>query len=778
MYILNKSEAIMKTLFITSVLVLSLFFIGCGVEEEGEKADTSTPPSSDTTTNGKNSIMLYVAGSDLEEDVKAASIDFNEILVGYNKLSSSEQNNLDIAIAFGGSRATGWTGIKYADIDCLAQDNKDGVYGNDTCYSYENINANMGDESTLKDFLNAASSMLANSKRSYLIFWNHGGAYKGICNDTNHKGDGLEIQELNNAMRDTNTKVDVIGMDACLMASIEAIRGVKDYADYYLASEETEPGHGWDYESVIPIIGKGTNQPLRTVGSDLVDSYIDSPKHNTGQVLTLSFLDLSQTENVVNKIDLLSRSLDADSDFRTIGLSAYEAQKFAIVNDDVDGWSIGLKSFSQNIGYMKSSIKEVSDELNRAIDSLVVYTRGKDAQADGITIYQPLYSKYWLRYSSISYTASPSWENLLSNFTVTKGADKQDPAINSEESCTNKSQDGFCLNITDNVALKSVESYGLLPLGDNTILLYTEILPSSGDTYFLPKFNDKWFYLCDGNSDTQCMFPSAFEIETPDTDTKIYVSMGQYNGKDATFIIKVKNDVVSMSAILDSDSDFSSKQQYMVKQGDSVRFDYIVVTSKGNVITSEGSSLTFSNTPTWSKIDLDANIEYYAAADDFNDHTTYSDSHFLEDTGGGTVPTLNIDTTSSQSRLSYLEGKTATFNYDYYGVAYNETIIFNTAAQYNSGLERYVITGARNQDTVYCFSDEEESDHIIINNVVYMYDCVSNFEGGAKDLFTFNINSNKTLSGYYEYIKSEDSSLNLYAEVKNPDSVLVSSSIE
>ncbi len=761
----------MKTLFLISVLLLSLSFVGCGSSSSSDAASTAS-------TN-KNFVMLYVAGSDLEENAQAASIDFDEIIVGYNRLSSSEKEDLGIVVAFGGARLNGWRGIRYADVDCLMDDSRDGVYGNDSCYDYKNSNANMGSADALRYFLDTYSSVTSSSERSYLIFWNHGGAYQGVCYDANKGDDRLEIHELDSAMRDTNVKVDVIGMDACLMANIEVLKGVKEYSDYYLASEESEPGHGWDYEDVVSIIGKGTNQPLSVVGAKLVDSYLDSPKHSYSEDLTLSFLDLSRVDDVVDKIESLTQALDAESDFKAIGLSANEAQKFGVSSGNKDGMIIDLKSFSQNIGLQKSSLKGLSDDLTLAVDSLVVYSRGKGIEAHGVTIYQPLYSRDWSNYNSLSYTASAGWQNLLSNFTVTKGADNQNPIINSEESCVNGSQEGFCLNISDNVALKSVESYGLLPFGDNYMLLYTEILSSSGDKYFLPKFNDKWLYLCDGDSQSQCVFPSAFEIESQDVNTKLYVSMGQYNGKDVSFIIKTQGGEVNMWAILDTDGSYASKQQYQVKQGDSVRFDYIVVTSNADITIINGDSLTFSDTPRWVKEDFNANIEYYASADDFNDNAVYSDSHFTETTGSGSSGTsVSVDTTSDQSRLSYLEGKTATFNYDYYGVAYSETIAFNEAPIYNTALEQYIIKGLRNNaEDIYCFSGEEESSHATVYGVVYMYDCPGFFADDSKDLFAFNVNSDQSLSGYYEYVHSGDSSLSLYDEIKTPDAELVSSSI-
>jgi hypothetical protein len=136
-----------------------------------------------------------------------------------------------------------------------------------------------------------------------------------------------------------------------------------------------------------------------------------------------------------------------------------------------------------------------------------------------------------------------------------------------------------------------------------------------------------------------------------------------------------------------------------------------------------------------------------------------------------------LDTISSQSRLSYLNGKTLYLNYNYLGLQdYNETISFTKAPSYSDYYGRYLIVGKRNNSTdINCFSDEKDSDHVVIDGTLYMYDCPDFFASGSKDLFAFNINADATLSGYYEYVQA---GLNAYEEISTPDAELSSSYIK
>ena len=45
-------------------------------------------------------------------------------------------------------------------------------------------------------------------------------------------------------------RLDLLGFDACLMATYEVASTLAPRADLLLASQEFEPGHGWDYTAL------------------------------------------------------------------------------------------------------------------------------------------------------------------------------------------------------------------------------------------------------------------------------------------------------------------------------------------------------------------------------------------------------------------------------------------------------------------------------------------------------------------------------------------------
>lgn len=107
---------------------------------------------------------------------------------------------------------------------------------------------------TVLNFVNhALADCIANEAEEYMIvFSSHGGGFEGFGTD-DHPGRLLYQTNSNitGALRsalDSNLgeeyKFDVIGFDACLMQSFNAADDYSAVGQYYLASEEIEPGHG------------------------------------------------------------------------------------------------------------------------------------------------------------------------------------------------------------------------------------------------------------------------------------------------------------------------------------------------------------------------------------------------------------------------------------------------------------------------------------------------------------------------------------------------------
>lgn len=303
---------------------------------------------------GKRLLAIYIVGSDLEGYDSAGTEDFDELVEGYNALT--DKDRLEVVVAFGGADKNGWKGMKIADMSNILADSQDGAYGNESsagAYLYRADGAHMGDQSSLKLFLDYLRDGYSSYESKFLVFWDHGNSYKEFGNDQNFNMDGLSMSELDGALRESQISgFDLIGFDACLMATMEVAKVIKTYANYMIASEETEPGHGWMWTEVIKQYAQRDNVVEAATG--IIDNFVQNVHQYESTGKTLSLLDLSRYDDVVASIDAVTstfaRELLSDRDYSDSMIhGATRAQSYGKEERSNIRASIDLKHFAQTV---------------------------------------------------------------------------------------------------------------------------------------------------------------------------------------------------------------------------------------------------------------------------------------------------------------------------------------------------------------------------------------------------------------------------------------------
>lgn len=145
---------------------------------------------------------------------------------------------------------------------------KDGIYiltiDSTLVKTEETGEINSGDGNLLRKYTEKFSEIDSDYKA--LIIWNHGSAWcdvvpenyktKGIAYDDQSK-DFLTISEIANNVIGS---WDVLGMDACLMGSIEVIYALREITNYIVASAHNIQGTGWDYKFLSSVNQKGPSE--------------------------------------------------------------------------------------------------------------------------------------------------------------------------------------------------------------------------------------------------------------------------------------------------------------------------------------------------------------------------------------------------------------------------------------------------------------------------------------------------------------------------------------
>ena len=322
-------------------------------------------------------IMVYMCGTDLESKYGMATNDMNEML------KASLNKNINIIIYTGGCKTWKTKGIsnqvnqiyRVADgkLELLVADDGSKV---------------MTKPDTLTNFIKYCSSNYP-ANRNELIFWDHGGgSISGYGYDEkNAKAGSMDLSEIDTALKNAGMTFDFIGFDACLMATLETSLMVSNYADYMIASEETEPGIGWYYTDWLNALSKNTSMPTIEIGKNIVEGFVDEcAKKCKGQQTTLSVIDLAELKATVpEKLSAFStetgNTIKGD-DYKKVSDARAGAREFA-TSSGID--QVDLVSLATNIGTQSSK------DLANTLLECVKYNRTSSnmTNAYGISIYFP-----------------------------------------------------------------------------------------------------------------------------------------------------------------------------------------------------------------------------------------------------------------------------------------------------------------------------------------------------------------------------------------------------
>ena len=328
--------------------------------------------------NGQDTvtIMVYMCGTDLESKYGMATKDLMEMA------NATIGSNVNIVAYTGGCRK--WN-------NSIISSSTNQIYkiesGGMRCV-YQNAGSPaMTDPNTLQSFITwCRQSYPAN--RNILIFWDHGGgSLSGYGYDEkNPRSGSMTLAQIDQALAGANMKFDMIGFDTCLMATVENAMMISKYADYMVASEETEPGVGWYYTNWLTNLSKNTSISTIELGKNIIDDFVDvCSQQCRGQQTTLSLVDLAELSATMNTsfadFSTATKELIANNGYKTVSSARSQTREFA-GSSSID--QIDLVHFAKNL-----NTKE-SNELAKVLLNAVKYNRTANiTNAYGLSIYFP-----------------------------------------------------------------------------------------------------------------------------------------------------------------------------------------------------------------------------------------------------------------------------------------------------------------------------------------------------------------------------------------------------
>jgi len=273
------------------------------------------------------------------------------------------------------------------------------------------------------------------AKHYALDIWNHGagwnksrsvGPIKGISYD-DQSGNHITTPQLGEAMATIyqmlgNRKLEVLAMDACLMQMAEVTYEIKDYVEFCVASEETEPGDGYTYDYFLGPLAENPAMGAREFAKVMSQAY-KKWYASINQASTQSSIDLAQFATFVAKFNALCDKMTSMTDDKAF----VTAIKKAVLPKTQAFYYRTNKDLGHFLSLVQKNVNNA--ELQTLLtETLALYGAGQNplvsdnsafgatmANATGLAIYFPT-SAPGSDYAAIKFGKDCSWFTFLKKY--------------------------------------------------------------------------------------------------------------------------------------------------------------------------------------------------------------------------------------------------------------------------------------------------------------------------------------------------------------------------
>ncbi len=247
---------------------------------------------------------------------------------------------------------------------------------------------------------------------------------RAICSDdvTGHSLDTIEVARiLKVAQKEIGKPLDLLGMDACLMSTLEVAYEVRASAEAIVGSEELEPGAGWRYDALLQGLAATPDMDGAALGKLVVRTYVDSYRQRPAEwPITQCAVDTARIEDFVKPVDALVGALRARLPGSWSDILKAQARTTSFEFEMLD-----LRSFCRSLVAVTSdgSLKDRAQDVVRALSpGGYVLAEGhlgpKVEECGGVSLYLPAPTSSSLSryYKDLGFAKRHKWDEFLRDY--------------------------------------------------------------------------------------------------------------------------------------------------------------------------------------------------------------------------------------------------------------------------------------------------------------------------------------------------------------------------
>ncbi len=355
-----------------------------------------------------------------------------------NSLYDAAYNNLEQMEEIGSSK----------DVNIIVE--RDGKYlpvdryfvRKDSLIILQNLGElNMARVATLEDFGKWIKDNFP-ADHYFIVIWDHGLGFersifsrqsRDLLEDDNGTSGPESLMSvpdfalaLDNVSSTLGKKIDIVGIDACLMNMVEVAYQIKNSTDVLIGSENTEPSDGWPYDKVLSYLIDNDNASLKSISQEVVKDYVT--QYDSSSQPTQSAIDISKIDNLTSSINNLAVVLINNWGNSTVSSTFKNSidknvQRFNVSDSDDSYADLGdMANLIYQNDNMTSDIKQAAlNVLDNLTDTVIAneYSGFSSGAVNGLTIWLPdtttIFDANLGHYEQLDFANDTKWDEFLSD---------------------------------------------------------------------------------------------------------------------------------------------------------------------------------------------------------------------------------------------------------------------------------------------------------------------------------------------------------------------------
>ncbi len=283
----------------------------------------------------------------------------------------------------------------------------------------------------------------------FIVIWDHGLGFersifsrqsRDLLEDDNGTSGPVDLMSvpdfafaLDNVSKILGKKIDIVGIDACLMNMVEVAYQIRNSTGILVGSESAEPFEGWPYNEILSDfendLENDTNMNPNIIAGQVVREYVKN--YSLSDYPTQSAIDLSKIGNLTESVNGLAVALldnwDNSTVVTTIKNSIFNnVQRFLVSSSDNDYSYADLGDLAKLIYQNDNMTSDIKQAALNVLDNLTAtviangYNGYDNSSVNGLTIWFPnttIFNINFGHYEQLDFANDTKWSKFLYNLT-------------------------------------------------------------------------------------------------------------------------------------------------------------------------------------------------------------------------------------------------------------------------------------------------------------------------------------------------------------------------